>query len=165
MAQRSLNPTVHENGHRSPGMYNPFGRLRDEMDRLFEDFGRHWLADAHLGGDFLKPDMDVSESDKGLLVTADLPGVDQKDIDVELLDNVLTIRAERRAEREEKDEKRQFHMIERSSGAFMRQFALPFEAEDNRIEASFDNGVLRIEIPRSKKAAQARKKIAIGRKK
>ena len=81
--------------------------------------------------------------------TADLPGIDQKDIEINLADGILTLKAEHKVEKEEKDEKKHYHLVERSFGTFMRSFELPFEADTDKVEATFDKGVLKISVPRS----------------
>ena len=109
----------------------------------------------------LSPNVNVAETDKGLEVTADLPGIDQKHIEINLADGILTLKAEHKAEKEEKDEKKHYHLVERSFGTFMRSFELPFEADTDKIEASFEKGVLKISVPRSAAAEKQVKKIAI----
>ena len=129
-----------------PGEGDPFTSLRREMERLFEDFSRGTPGQAGpMGQGFLSPRVNVAETEKGLELTA---RVDQKDIDLDLTDNLLTLKARHRQEKEEKDEKRQFHLVERSTGTFMRQLQLPFEADDQNVEASFQNGVLKVFVPR-----------------
>jgi HSP20 family protein len=144
------------------GLDDPFTSFRREMDRLFEDFTRSWAAPATFGtSDFLSPKVNIAETDKGLEVTADLPGIDGKDIEISLSEGVLTLKAEHKAEREEKDEKKHYHLIERSSGKFTRSFELPFEPDTDKVEASFDKGVLKISVPRSAAPEKQVKKIAI----
>ena len=129
------------------GSDDPFTSFRREMDRLFEDFNRGWAVPTTFGtSEFLSPKVNIAETDKGLEVTADLPGIDQKDIEISLSDDVLTLKAEHKAEKEEKDEKKQYHLVERSFGKFMRSFELPFEADTDKAEASFDKGVLKISV-------------------
>jgi len=142
---------------------DPFTAMRREMDRVFEDFTRDWsLPGPYAGaGGFLSPKVDVAETEKGLEITAELPGIDEKDIDLDLSDGVLTLKAEHKAEKEEKDEKRQYHLVERSYGTFMRRFALPFEPDAEKISASFDKGVLKVDVPRSPEAEPKGKKIAV----
>ncbi|MBI3676350.1 MAG: Hsp20/alpha crystallin family protein [Proteobacteria bacterium] len=134
-----------------------------EMDRLFDDFTRSTLGRVPIPTEYglLQPVVDVSETDRGLELKAELPGIDQKDIDIELSDDMLTLKAEKKIEREEKDEARQYHLSERSYGTFLRRFRLPFEAEASRIEASFDKGVLKIFAPRSAGAQSKTKKIQL----
>jgi HSP20 family protein len=144
---------------------DPFAALRREMDRMFDDFGRGWLTPetfASEGRGVLSPRVDIAETDKGLELTAELPGADEKNIDLELADGVLTLKAERQTRREEKDEKTRYHVVERSEGSYMRRFALPFEADEDKVEASFDKGILHVFVPRSSASEKASRKIAIG---
>ena len=90
-----------------------------------------------------------------------MPGVDQKDIDLDLSEGVLTLKAEHMEDKEEKDENQRYHVVERAYGTFVRRFALPFEPDTERVEASFDNGVLRVWIPRSPEAEKRSRKIDI----
>ena len=144
------------------GSDDPFTSFRREMDRLFEDFNRGWAVPTTFGTiEFLSPKVNIAETDKGLEVTADLPGIDQKDIEISLSDDVLTLKAEHKAEKEEKDEKKQYYLVERSFGKFMRSFELPFEADTDKVEASFDKGVLKISVPRSTLPEKQVKKITI----
>jgi HSP20 family protein len=163
MAFRSLMPFGRSTGlSRSGSDRDPFTSLRHEMDRMFEDFTRDWNLPGSLGsGGFLSPKVNVAETERGLELTAELPGVDEKDIDLNLSNGVLTLKAEHGAEKEEKDEKKQFHVVERSYGTFLRRFALPFEADNDRIEASFEKGVLKVMVPRSPAAAQQSRRIEI----
>ena len=152
---RSLSPA------RSGGEDDPFAIIRREMDRLFESFSRDWNVPASMGSAFLSPKVDVAETDKGLEISAELPGIDQKDISLDLADGVLTIKAEHKTEKEQKDEKKHYHLVERSHGSYMRRFAIPFEPEGDKVQASFDKGVLHITVPRSKAAEKQVKKIKI----
>lgn len=140
----------------------PYGGLRREMDRLFDDFSRGFGTPALSGGNgLLSPKVDVAETEKGLELTAELPGVDQDDIELSLHDGVLTLKAEHQEEKEEKDEKKQYHLVERARGTYMRRFALPFEADDDKVEARFDKGVLHVFVPRSETAEKAARKIKV----
>jgi HSP20 family protein len=140
---------------------DPFSALRREMDRLFEGFGRDlgWSSgDLPVGA--LAPSIDVTESDTELRIEAEMPGVDEKDVEVTLTDNVLTVRGEKKAEREEK--KKDYHLVERSYGSYARSVTLPFAAEADKAKASFKNGVLTITLPKPPEIAAKAKKIAIG---
>lgn len=144
------------------GGADPFSSLRRDMDRLFDGFTRDWsLPSVFEASGFLTPKVNIAETDKGLEMTAELPGINQKDIELDLSDGVLTLKAEHKAEKEEKDEKKHYHLIERSHGTFLRQIALPFEADEDKVEASFDKGVLKVLVPRSAKVAKQAKKIAV----
>jgi len=90
-----------------------------------------------------------------------LPGVDEKDVDVTLADDVLTIRGEKKSEREEQDKDRNWHVVERSYGSFSRAIPLPFEPDAAKVEAKFDKGVLRIRLPKSEEVTKKEQKIEI----
>lgn len=142
--------------------YDPFSPFRREMERLFDVMTREFGLPAPFGQNgFVAPKMNVAETEKGLEVSAELPGVDQKEIELSLENGVLTIKAEHTSEKEEKDEAKQYYLVERSQGTYMRRIAIPFEAEEDKVEASFDKGVLKVLVPRSAKAAASVKKIAI----
>jgi HSP20 family protein len=136
------------------------GSLFREVEKTFEDFARR-TPFASMGEVTLAPKIDVAESNGGIDVTAELPGVEEKDVDVTLVDGVLTIRGEKKAERDEKDKDKNWHIIERSYGSFARSIRLPFEPDMNKVEAKFDKGVLRISVPKSPEAAKKEKKIEI----
>lgn len=162
MDLKSLMPFSRSTGLARGGGDDPFTSLRRDMDRLFSDFGRDWPAlNAFAGNGFLSPKVDLAETEQGLELSAELPGVDQKDISLDLAEGVLTLKAEHKTEREEKDEKKQYHLVERSQGTFLRRFALPFDVEEDRIEASFDKGVLKVKLPRSAKPEAQSRKIEI----
>ena len=105
--------------------------------------------------------IDVAESKDAIEVTAELPGVDEKDVDVTLADDVLTIRGEKKSEREERDKEKNWHVVERSYGSFSRAIPLPFEADPTKVEAKFDNGVLRIHLPKPEDVTKKEQKIEI----
>ena len=117
----------------------PFGRLNRRME---EPGGmRHGV---------LSPAVDLSEDERCFTVTAELPGVKKEEVTVELQDDVLTIRGEKKSEREEK--KGKSHWIERSYGSFSRSFSLPPSAQAEEMKASFKDGVLTVEIPKREQA-------------
>jgi HSP20 family protein len=106
------------------------------------------------------PSLEVNASDKEVRVSAELPGLDEKDIEVLVDDDVLTIRGEKKSGTEDKDR----HFSERYYGRFERSIALPFEVEDDKAEATFSNGVLTIALPKSANAQDKTKRIAINTK-
>ncbi len=106
------------------------------------------------------PSLEVSETDKDVKVTAELPGLEEKDVEVLLAECILTIRGERKSETEDKDR----HFSERYYGRFERSVALPYEVEEDKAEASFRNGVLTITLPKSAKAQEKARRIAINQK-
>ncbi|MBX6370221.1 MAG: Hsp20/alpha crystallin family protein [Rhodospirillales bacterium] len=122
---------------------SPFASLQREMDRLFSDFSRRF------GEPFAEesfPKLDICETDSEIKVTAELPGIDEKDIDVTLRDDVLTIKGEKKAEREEKEEN--YHLVERSYGSFSRSVRLPSGLDANKVKATMDKGVLTVTMPK-----------------
>jgi HSP20 family protein len=121
---------------------DPFSAMQKEINRMFEDFGRGSLM--RLSATETSPRIDVAETDNAIEVTAELPGIDEKDVDVVLRDDLLTIKGEKKSEREEK--KKDYHLIERSFGSFARSIRLPFEADSEAVKASFAKGVLKITI-------------------
>lgn len=147
----------------------PFESLRREVDQLFERFaGPNWLTRSPFGmdfpsfkdmGAFAGPAVDVAEKEKEYEVTAELPGLDAKNIDVKVSDSRLTIMGEKREEKEEKGKDR--YLSERRYGSFVRSFALPQDVDAAKIEASFSNGVLTIKLPKSADALKKEKTIEI----
>ena len=143
--------------------------MRSEMDRLFDRFAHFDLSPfgrdiEHFwprgdGAGLLSVSVDVAEDDKAYTVTAELPGIDEKDIDVSLAEDVLTVKGEKRAEKEEKNKNR--HVCERSYGSFQRSFALPADVDTKRIDAKFAKGVLTVTLPKNPKAQPAAKKINV----
>jgi HSP20 family protein len=139
---------------------DPFGSLFREVQKTFEDFSRRSPL-AGFGSDMLAPKIDVGESENAIDLTAELPGVDEKDVDVTLADGVLTIRGEKKAERDEKDKDKNWHVVERSYGSFSRTISLPFDPDSAKVEAKFDKGVLHIHLPKPAEVAKKQQKIEI----
>ena len=137
--------------------------FRRQMERFFEDATRDWpMAAAWRQDGMALPKVDLVETEAGLELTADLPGVEAKDIALEIDEDELLIKASHSQERREDDEKRQYHLVERAQGQYQRRFSLPFQPEPDSIKADFDKGVLKVMIPRSQKAAAHKHRIAIG---
>lgn len=136
-----------------------FDRLRKEMDRLWDSFfeGRPGGRNRE-EGEWL-PSLDVAETKGDLVVKAELPGMDPKDIDISLSEGVLTIRGEKKQEKEEREEG--YHLIERSYGSFTRSIRLPKEVQSEKIEASFKNGILKVVLPKSEEAKKKEIKIKV----
>ena len=99
--------------------------------------------------DVMNAAMDVAETDQTFEVKMDLPGVDSKDVDIQIDNNTLTVRGQRSEETEEKDEKKQYHRVERYSGSFSRSVMLSNSINEDETVAEFKNGVLRITVPKS----------------
>ncbi len=152
--------------------WRPFDNLRREVDRLFEDFDRDfwrapfrrsvfdiepfWRRPLKWGA---APAVDIVETDDAYEVTADLPGMDEKNLEVKLAKGALTIKGEKREEKEEK--KRDYYLHERHIGSFERRFALPEGVDTDKIEASFTKGVLTVKLPKKPEAIKPEKKIEV----
>lgn len=138
---------------------SPFLTLHREMNRLFDNafrgFGFDELARPSAG--FGWPQVEVNDSDKELRVTAELPGLEEKDVEIRIEDGVLSLRGEKHAEHEDKDRR----YSERYYGQFERRIALPAEIDDERANATFKNGVLTITLPKTERARERVKRIAI----
>ncbi|MEA2904398.1 MAG: hypothetical protein QOI12_1785 [Alphaproteobacteria bacterium] len=130
---------------------NVFGSLQREVDRLFDEFARGFGALATQGNGSLVPSMDISENDKEYVITAELPGLERKDVEISLDDNVLTIRGEKKVESEQDDKDKNVHVAERSYGVFYRVLQLPASVDPSSVQATMSNGVLKITIPKPAK--------------
>src|SRR5215472_7896397 len=150
--------------------WRPFERLRQEIDRLFEDFDggfRRWPASRPLANVVpfwreewpVAPAVDVAETEKAYEITVELPGLDEKNIEVKFADGVLTIKGEKKDEKEEK--KKDYYVSERSYGSFQRSFQVPDDVDTDKIEATFKRGVLTVALPKSAEAQKAAKKIDV----
>ncbi|MCK1714892.1 MULTISPECIES: Hsp20/alpha crystallin family protein [unclassified Bradyrhizobium] len=139
--------------------FDPFLTLHREMNRLFDDVFRGFAGSnlsPMMEGRFGWPKVELSETDKMLTVTAELPGLTEKDVEVEVANGILTLRGEKKAERN--GEGRYF--TERYYGAFERQIPLE-DVEEDKAEASFKNGVLTVSLPKSDKPREGVRRIAI----
>jgi HSP20 family protein len=153
----------------------PFEMLRREIDRVFDDVRSgafRWpfrrpgmdleVAWPRPEGWQMAPAMDLVEKDGAFEITAELPGLDEQNVEVKVANNTLTIRGEKREEKEEKEEKdKQVYLSERRYGAFQRSFRIPVGVDLDRIEANFAKGVLTVTLPKGAEAQQAEKKIDI----
>ena len=156
----------------APYGWHPFESLRRELDRLFEDFaGGFWRSPsprslfdvAPFGrveqGWAATPAVDVTETDKAYEIAAELPGMDEKNIEVNVANGVLTIKGEKQEEKEEK--KKDYYLRERRFGSFQRAFQVPEGVDTDKIAASFKKGLLTITLPKSAEAQKAAKKIEV----
>lgn len=137
--------------------------LHQGIDRLFSDFfgaDLPRLARFQWDGGF-SPSMDVSETDGQLEVTAELPSLDEKDVEVSVSDGVLTIKGEKKSETKEEDKDRSHYRLERSYGSFRCSFQLPQGVDADKVSASFDKGVLKISIAKTEAARTATRKIEV----
>jgi len=159
---------------------HPLHSLRHEIDRLFDDVftgfprGNPWSGGLWRGIDFdpfdllrrgptlsraLTPKVDVSETDKAFTVAAELPGLDEDDIEVTLSDGMLSIKGEKKFERDE--DKHDFHVMERRYGAFRRSFRVPDSVNEDKVTATFEKGVLTLTLPKTAKARKNVKKVRV----
>jgi HSP20 family protein len=149
-------------GARRDDMLDPLVSFRRELDRLFDDFfndfgrglrrrGADWSA--------VTPTIDVAETDKELVVTAELPGLNEKDFEVTLSGDLITIKGEKRAEQEEK--KGDTTYMERRFGTFSRSIRLPFEVRDEKVDARYEKGVLTVRVPKPREAQRAMRRVEV----
>jgi HSP20 family protein len=150
--------------------WHPFETLHQEIDRLFADFGRGFPALGFGRSRFemkpfwsagwqLSPAVDVVDKGTSYQITAELPGLDEKNVEVTVADNLLTIKGEKKEESE--DRKKGYYRSERSFGAFQRSFELPDSIDQGKIEASFQKGVLTIALPKTEDVQARARKISI----
>ena len=153
-----------------PAAWTPFETLRREIDRVFEGFGpaawpfaagRHAFDFPRLreAGWAVAPAVDVTEKDGEYEITAELPGLDDKNVEVKVASGVLTIKGEKKEEKEERE--KDYYLSERRYGSFMRSFQVPDGVDAEKIEASFAKGVLTVKLPKTAAAKKSEKTIAI----
>ena len=161
MNVRDLIPWAREETAARTGYRNeptsPFLNLHREMNRLFDDAFRDFGAPSLFGRMAAWPRVEISETDRDVRVSAELPGMEEKDVEAMIEDGVLTLRGEKKSEVEDKAR----HFSERSYGRFERRIALGFEVEEDKVAAEFKNGVLTVTLPKSEKAQKNAKRIAI----
>lgn len=149
-----------------PRYSDPFGMFRAEMDRLFDTFGGSGLPtfpslfSSGIGrSSMLAPRIDVKETDKEIIIAAELPGTNEKDISLTLQNGVLTIQGEKKVEYDE--EKENYRVMERSYGSFQRSLRLPDTVDEDKVEARFENGVLKVSLPKHAEAVGTQRRIEI----
>lgn len=130
---------------------DPFAALQKEMNELLENF----FGPRGAGPLSFSPKVDVSETDSEVKVTAELPGMEEKDIDIAVDGDVLTVKGEKKQEKEEKKE--ESYRLERSYGSFRRDIALPCKVAIDKVKATFAKGVLTVTLPKSPEAAKRRR--------
>ncbi len=150
-SDRSLAPTADR--------ANPLMDLQREMNRVFDDFWRGFDLPSPVFGRSSWPHIDVAETDTEFKVTAELPGLEEKDVEVTLRDNALTLSGEKRNEREEREAGRYY--AERFHGRFSRTIQLPDEVDADKVAAAFKNGVLTVLLPKNPQARDTAKRIPI----
>ena len=149
----------------------PFESLRREIDRLFDDFNGGFLGlpfhrSLFAAEPFMQreewaavPAVNIAETEKAYEITAELPGIDEKNIEVKLANGILTIKGEKQDEKEEK--KKDYYLHERSFGSFERSFRVPEGVDKEKVEADFKKGVLTVTLPKTAEAQKAEKKITV----
>ncbi|BBK42469.1 molecular chaperone Hsp20 [Allostella vacuolata] len=154
----------------APETKSPFETLRREIDRVFEDFRPFdWRLPSRVFGlemprigraDWpVAPATDLVEKDDRYEITAELPGLDEKNVEVKLSNHTLTIKGEKSEEKE--DKQKDYYLCERRFGSFQRSFQLPEGVDADKIAASFAKGVLTVTLPKTTAAQQAEKRIAV----
>jgi len=164
MTERLLEPLrrrLRRREHRPP--MDPLERMHDDMDRLFgEYFRRPFLPQLSFEegeNGALIANLDMSETDDTVEVVVDVPGIEEKDIEVTLSDGALLIKGKRESEKEEKD--KNYHRIERSYGKFQRRVPLPCDVKADKIDARLEKGILTVKLPKSEESKKADRKIKI----
>lgn len=159
MKVSSMLPTLWNN---SKNEREPFRALQHQIDKLFSDFTSElpmigtWNSSANGS---LPVRIDVAETERAIEVTAELPGVSEKDIDVSLVGDVLTVNAEKKSDHEEKT--KDYHLVERSYGTFERSMQLAFNADPTKIKVTFDKGVLKLVVQKPAEAQTKTQKIEV----
>jgi HSP20 family protein len=156
--------TVKKSAPTQNGGLEPWRSFRREMDLLFDRFSKgfglpsfepFWTAETDLPA----PAVDVAEDDKAYIVTAELPGIEEKDVDVTVSSGMLVIKGEKKQEKEEKD--KNYYLSERSYGSFQRSFSVPDAVDRDKIAANFAKGILTVTLPKNAQAQKAEKKIDV----
>src|SRR5215510_8912914 len=143
--------------------FEPFRDLvnfQNQINRIFQDYNRG--SDELLTSGTFVPPVDIYEDEHSIALKLEIPGINEKDIDIKLENNTLTVRGERSFEKEEKEEN--FHRIERRYGAFARSFTLPTTVDPENVEAGYENGVLKIKLAKRAEAKPKQIKIGVGEK-
>lgn len=166
MANRELTPWTRGGGLTPFGGRDPFANFRQEMDRLFEDFfaptePRTFARPTLMAAVALWPRIDLHETEQAYTVTAELPGIEEKDVELNLKENVLTLSGEKRSERQEGEGEQRYS--ERSYGRFERIIPFEVEVDPDKVEANFNNGVLTINLPKNPQARERSRRIEIRR--
>lgn len=174
MAEAATKLPVKQSGDKPSAVqaWHPFETLHREVDRLFEDFGRDFWRSPFRRSIFdiepswqqdlkfvFAPAVDIVEKDNAYEITADLPGMDEKNIQVQVTNGNLTIKGETKEEKEEK--KKDYYLQERRFGSFERTFGIPEGVDTDKIDASFKKGVLTIAMPKKAEAQKPPKKIEV----
>ncbi len=156
MAGKNLTPSIKKSLPIKREERDIFSLFREEMNRLFDNFFRGFEIEPF--GTF-RPSVNVVEDEKEIRVSAELPGIDEKDIEVSLSKDSLTIKGEKKEEKEDKG--KNYYRMERSYGSFSRTIPLPVEIDADKVKAQFKKGVLTVTLPKTAKAIKETKKIPV----
>jgi len=140
--------------------WDPFKNLmslQERMNRLFDESMHRGMGTETLDKGTWAPPVDIYETETDIILVTEIPGVEEKDVDVEVRDNVLTLKGERVMEKSVKQES--YHRVERSYGSFSRSFTLPQSVDHNNITATYNKGILEIKLPKTQKAKPQQIKI------
>jgi len=140
--------------------FREFTTLQDRMNRLFRDSYGDGGRDESLATSSFAPAVDVYEDEHNVTLKIEVPGIDEKDIDVRLENNTLTVHGERKIEKEEKEEN--YRRVERQYGSFTRTFNLPVTVDADNVSATYDKGVLKIALPKKAEAKPKQIKVKVG---
>ncbi len=143
--------------------FREFSTLQDRMNRLFRESFSEAGRDESLTTSSFAPAVDVYEDEHKVTLKIEVPGIDEKDIDVRVENNTLTVHGERKIEKEEKEEN--YRRVERQYGSFTRTFTLPTTVDTDHVQANYDKGVLKIALPKKAEAKPKQIKIAVGSEK
>ena len=143
--------------------FREFATLQDRMNRLFRESYNDAGQDESLTTSRFAPAVDVYEDEHQVTLKIEVPGIDDKDIDVRVENNTLTVQGERKIEKEEKEEN--YRRVERQYGSFTRTFTLPQTVDSEKVSASYDRGVLKITLPKGAEAKPKQIKVNIGSEK
>ncbi|AKI97320.1 Hsp20/alpha crystallin family protein [Kosmotoga pacifica] len=139
-------------------LFKPFEELHREIDRLFDEAFRG-LGTGNKRTEGFLPEVDIYETDDSIVIEMDVPGIKKNDLKIKLEDGILTISGEKKYEKKEKS--KSYHLIERGFGSFSRSFRVPDTIDHTKIKANYDNGVLKIELPKKEEAKKEAVEIKI----
>lgn len=162
MTRRNLPFSYFDEASNSPFFHN----LQQEMNRVFERFtDRNTDGAAEIlakGDKMMLPPLDVAETDDAIELTAEMPGVKEEDLDISISDGVLLLKGEKRSEHEEKEEN--YHLVERRYGSFRRSVPLGFDPAEGKVDASFENGILKLKVEKPAETVAKTQKISVSTK-
>jgi len=140
--------------------FREFSTLQDRMNRLFRESFNESGRDESLVASSFAPAVDVYEDEHNVALKVEVPGIDEKDIDIRVENNLLTVHGERKIEKEEKEEN--YRRVERQYGGFTRTFTLPNTVDTDNVQATYDKGVLKITLPKKAEAKPKQIKVNVG---